>query len=62
MIVMSRASALDQANVAGARALPESSGELDALPFAKQLEDRTSDGASVKEVFDSALVADEAEP
>ena len=35
--------------------------ELDPLPLTEQFEHGTTDGAAVKEVFDSALIADESE-
>jgi hypothetical protein len=55
-------SAFDQADFAGARAFAGFfDGELDALPLAKQLENRTSHRAAVEEVLDTALVADESE-
>ena len=54
--------ALDQANVARARALLRVfRSEFDPLPFAQQLEHRTPYGTAVKEVLDSALIPDEAE-
>ncbi len=51
---------LDQTNLAGARTLRRFLlCEFDALAFPQQLEHSTSNGAPVKEVFDSALIANE---
>jgi hypothetical protein len=53
---------LDEANVAGARALLRFlRSELDTLSFAKQLEDGAPDRAAMKEVLDSAFIADKPE-
>src|SRR2546423_2492766 len=55
-------SVFDEADVAGARSLLGIlRREFDALTFAKQLEHRTAHRAAVKEVLNSAFVADEAE-
>jgi hypothetical protein len=57
-----RCSALDQADIARARAFLRIFGrELDALAFAQQLEHGTAHRAAMEEVLDSALVADEPE-
>src|SRR5205814_7393315 len=54
--------ALDQTDVARSRTLRRlCRGEVDPLSFAEQLEHRASDCASVEEVLDAALVADESE-
>src|SRR4030095_9359419 len=54
--------AFNQSNVPGARAFRRLlRSELDALPFAEQLEYRRPHGAAVEEVFDPALVANKAE-
>jgi hypothetical protein len=56
------ASAFDQADVTGARALRGFLGcEFDALAFSQQLEHRTTDRTAVKEVLDAAFVPDESE-
>jgi hypothetical protein len=56
-------STFEEANLSGARAL---AGvflcELDALPFAQQLEHGATDRAAMEEMLDSAFVADESEP
>jgi hypothetical protein len=53
---------LYKANVAGARSLLRFlRSELDALAFAKQLEDGAPDRAAMKEVFDSPFIADKPE-
>src|SRR4051812_27029743 len=55
--------AFDEADVAGARPfLRLFDREFHALTFAKQLEHGASHRAAVKEVLDSALVADEPKP
>jgi len=51
-----------ETNVAGAGTLLRFlRSELDALAFSKQLEDGAADRAAMKEVFDSALIADKPE-
>jgi hypothetical protein len=55
-------SAFDQSNFSGPGTLAGFLWrELHALPFAEELEHRTAHRASVKEVFDSAFIADEPE-
>src|SRR5206468_10917907 len=55
-------SAFDQTDVAGAWSfLRVFRGKLDTLAFSQQLEHGVTHGAAVKEVFDSAFVAEEAE-
>jgi hypothetical protein len=54
---------LDESNVAGAWTFLGVLGrELDALTFAKQLEHRAADRASMEEVLDPAFVADKPKP
>jgi hypothetical protein len=56
------ASALDQANLPGARTLlGVLDVELDPLSFAEEFEHSAPDGTAVEEVLDSAFVANEAE-
>src|SRR5207253_1988783 len=56
-------SAFDQPDLAGARTFSGFFGrELHPLPLAQQLEHGAADGAAMKEVLDTALVADESEP
>src|SRR5712691_8504343 len=51
----------DQSNISSARTLGRIlGGEVHPLPFAQQLEDGTPDSAAVEEMFDAALIADEA--
>src|SRR5690554_6216398 len=58
----SGASAFDQPDVAGARPLGRFLRlELDALPFAQQLEDGAAHGRAVEEMLDTSFVADEPE-
>ena len=52
----------DQANVTGPRPFGGILGrELDALPFAEQLEYGAAYGTAVEEVFDAAFIANESE-
>ena len=52
-----------ETNVSGARSLLRFlRSELDALTFAKQLEDGAANRAAMKEVFDSTFIADKPEP
>ena len=55
--------AVDQANIASARALLRFlRGEIDPLALTQELENGAAHRAAVKEVFDSALIADESKP
>ena len=55
--------AVDQANIASARALLGFlRGEIDPLALTQELENGAAHRAAVKEVFDSALIADESKP
>jgi hypothetical protein len=55
-------SAFDESHLTGARALGGFLlGELDALPFAQQLEHRPPNGAPMEEMLSSTLIANEAE-
>ena len=55
--------AVDQANIASARALLGFlRGEVDPLALTQELENGAAHRAAVKEVFDSALIADESKP